>query len=281
MTAGRYQVQPPLPFVPGLEFAGRVVQLGPGVADRSVGDRVVGNVSYGAYAQYVEVPATSTLRVPEAVSLEDAAAMLLTYGTAKHALEDRGGLAPGETLLVLGAAGGVGTAAVQVGKATGARVLAAVSSEDKAEHCRRQGADEIIFYDRDDLKSRVRELTDGRGADVVFDPVGGMRTEPALRATAWGGRLLVVGFASGTIPRLPANLLLLKGNDVRGVYWGAFVKRQPERHRQHVGELFRWLEAGRVRVHVDDILPLEAAAEALDRLRQRRVRGKVLLRPPL
>ena len=219
------------------------------------------------------------VELPEGVSFETGAATLLTYLTTMHALVDRARLQPKETLLVLGAAGGVGTAAVELGKRLGARVIAVASSAEKLEHCRRHGADEVIDSSREDVKARAKTLTHGDGVDVVYDPVGGPATEAAVRSLAWGGRHLVVGFASGEIPKVPANLLLLKGAALVGVFWGAFSRRDPVANRAHANRVFQWISAGEVRPHVDGVYPFTDAEGALQRLAKREVRGKVLLVP--
>lgn len=279
MVAGAYQVQVPPPFVPGHELAGTVVAVGEDVTEFEVGQRVAGNLPWGAFAERVSVLAEALVPVPDDIDLHEAAAMLLTYATSHYALKERARLQAHETVVVLGAAGGVGIAAVQIAKQLGARVIAAASSAEKLEFCRDNGADEVINYSDDDLKAQIRELTGGQGADVMFDPVGGDLTEAALRATAWNGRLLVVGFASGEIPRIPLNLPLLKGCQIVGVFWGSFVARNPQQHRANVRELFEWLAQGRLRVHIDEVFPFERASEALARLAERRVRGKVVLEP--
>ena len=207
------------------------------------------------------------------------AATLLTYATTYHALVDRAGLRAGETLLVLGAAGGVGTAAVELGKLLGARVIAAVSSDAKLAFCREHGADDGIVYTREDLKERAKALTGGAGADVIYDPVGGVYAEPALRAIAWEGRYLVVGFAAGAIPKIPLNLVLLKGCQIAGVFWGSFAQRAPERNRENAARIFAWVAEGKLRPHVDGVWPFARAGEALERLERREVRGKAVLVP--
>ncbi|MBX2799617.1 MAG: NADPH:quinone oxidoreductase family protein [Myxococcales bacterium] len=277
MVAGKYQMQPPLPFVPGIELAGTVSALGDGVTQLQVGQRVVGGIPFGAFAEHVCAPAMVLAPVPDGVSSADAAAMFVTYGTSLYALQDRASLASGETLVVLGASGGVGLAAVQLGKAMGARVIACASSADKLAFCAEHGADEGIDYGTEDLKKRIRQLTGGQGADVVYDAVGGPAAEAALRATAWEGRYLVVGFAAGEIPKIPLNLVLLRSCQVVGVFWGSFVARNPERHQQLVEQLFQWVQQGRIRPHVHGTYPLEEAATALQLLVDRQVRGKVLL----
>ena len=277
MLADRYQFKPGLPFVPGSEVAGVVRALGPGVEGVAVGDRVAGHAGSGGLAERVVVGAPGLVPVPEGVDLSAAAGLLYAYGTAQYALADRGALQPGETLLVLGAAGAVGLAAVELGCLMGARVIAAASTDEKLALCREYGATDTLNYSREDLKSRVRELTDGAGADVVYDPVGGPYAEPALRATAWNGRYLVIGFAAGDIPRLPLNLPLLRGCSIVGVFWGSFVQRQPEDNRRHVEQLTGWWRSGQLRPHVSSTYPLERAADAMRELAQRRARGKVIV----
>jgi len=223
----KYQFKPPLPFSPGSELAGVVKEVGAGVTNVKAGDKVIAFTTYGAFAEEVKTEAGRPLPLPEGMDFASGAAFLLTYGTSDHALRDRGALKAGETLLVLGAAGGVGLAAIEIGKALGARVIACASSEEKLAVCRSHGADAGIDYANEDLRERIKALTDGRGVDVVYDPVGGPYTEPAFRSLAWRGRLLVVGFAAGEIPKLPLNLALLKGASVVGVFWGDFARREP------------------------------------------------------
>jgi NADPH2:quinone reductase len=279
LTRGKYQFKPPPPFVPGGEAAGVVRAVGAGVTDLAPGDRAAATMVYGAFAERVVVPAALAVRLPDAVGFEVGAATLLTYATTMHALVDRAALRAGETLLVLGAAGGVGVAAVELGKLLGARVIAAARGADKLEFCRAHGADDGVDYEREDLKERVKQLTGGAGADVVYDAVGGPFAEPALRAIAWEGRYLVVGFAAGDIPKIPLNLVLLKGCQIVGVFWGAFVARAPDRHRAHAGRILAAVADGRLRPHVDAALPFDRAAEALERLERREVRGKLVLVP--
>lgn len=280
MISGTYQLKPDPPFSPGFEVCGRVLEMGDGVSGFSLGDRVAAFTWYGAYAEQVVVPSASVFPAPEAFSDLEAAAFVITYGTAVHALSDRAGLATGETLVVLGAAGGVGSAAIQVGKRLGARVIAAVGSEAKEAAVRGHGADDIIRYEREDLKTRIRELTGGEGADVAFDPVGGDATEAVLRALAWNGRLLVIGFSSGSIPSIPANLPLLKGSSVVGVFWGAFADRDPTHNRANFETLRRWAGEGAVRPSVAEVLPLERARAGLELLASRRAVGRVVLTVP-
>jgi NADPH2:quinone reductase len=279
LTYGKYQFKPPTPFVPGGEVAGVVAAVGPGVEDVKVGERVAATMIHGAFAERVVVPEPSVVKVPDAVGFEHAAATLLTYLTTIHALVDRAALKPGETLLVLGASGGVGTAAVQLGKLLGARVIAAAGSAEKLAYCTSQGADAVIDYATEDLKERVKALTHGRGADVVYDAVGGPWSEPALRAIAWEGRHLVIGFAAGDIPRLPLNLALLKGCQIVGVFWGQFAMREPLKNRKNGEQVLRWIAEGKLAPHVDRVLPFAQATEALRALERREVRGKLVLTP--
>jgi NADPH2:quinone reductase len=280
MIANRYQFKPTLPFVPGSEVAGVVVACGEGVDRFSPGDRVLGSSIYvGGLAERAVLAADTTQSLPGDVDFADAAGLLYSYGTSHHALKDRARLRPGESLLVLGAAGAVGLAAVELGALMGARVIAAASSASKLELARSRGAADVVDYSREDLKARVRDLTGGEGADVVYDPVGGPYSEPALRATAWDGRFLVVGFAAGDIPRLPLNLVLLRGASVVGVFWGSFVGRHPDRHRANVAELLKWWRAGRLRPHTHAVRPLGEAAAAFSDLAERRSMGKVVVVP--
>ncbi|HTE55811.1 MAG TPA: NADPH:quinone oxidoreductase family protein [Kofleriaceae bacterium] len=279
LTRGKYQFKPPLPFSPGGEASGVVAAVGPGVTSLALGDRVAATVLHGAFAERLVVPEMAAVVLPDGVDFETGAATLLTYSTTYHALVDRADLRAGETLLVLGASGGVGLAAVELGKLLGARVIAAASTDDKLAFCREHGADEGICYATEDLKERVKALTGGSGADVIYDPVGGPYSEPALRAIAWQGRHLVVGFAAGDIPRIPLNLTLLKGCQIVGVFWGAFAMREPQRNRDNADRLFAWVAERRLAPHVDDALPFTRAAEALERLERREVKGKLVLIP--
>lgn len=274
---GKYQFKPELPFSPGGEVAGTVLALGEGVQGFAVGDRVIAATTWGGYAEEVVAEAGRLIPMPDEMDFPVAAAFTLTYGTSHHALKDRARLQPGETLLVLGAAGGVGLAAVELGKAMGARVIAAASSEDKLALCRAHGASDTIDYSREDLRERIKQLTDGRGVDVVYDPVGGDYSEPALRGMAWNGRFLVVGFAAGRIPSLPLNLPLLKGCAIVGVFWGAFTRNEPQRNAANLAELMQWTGEGELKPHVSTTYPLERAADALNDLLQRKVQGKAVL----
>jgi NADPH2:quinone reductase len=273
----KYQFKPPLPFSPGSELAGVVKEVGEGAGGFKPGDRVMAFTAYGAFAEEVKVDAARLLPMPEGMDFPSAAAFLLTYATSDHALRDRGALQAGETLLVLGAAGGVGLAAIEIGKALGARVIACASSAEKLAVCREHGADAGIDYAREDLRERIKALTDGRGVDVVYDPVGGSYTEPAFRSLAWRGRLLVVGFAAGEIPKLPLNLALLKGASVVGVFWGDFARREPRQFADSVRQLGAWYAEGKLRPHVSQTLPLERAADALKLMAARQVKGKIVL----
>jgi NADPH2:quinone reductase len=273
----KYQLKPPLPFSPGSELAGVVKQVGAGVTQWKPGDRVMAMTGYGAFSEEVKLEAARLVSSPQGMDDQTAAAFLLTYATCDHALRDRARLQPGERLLVLGAAGGVGIAAIEVGKALGARVIACASSDERLAACREHGADATINYKSEDLREGIKRTTEGKGADVVLDPVGGAQTEQALRSTAWRGRLLVVGFAAGEIPKIPLNLTLLKGCSIAGVFWGDFVRREPRAFAESVAELGRWYAEGRLRPHVSGTYPLARAAEAMRRLASRNVIGKLVL----
>src|SRR3954465_15381821 len=273
----KYQFKPPLPFSPGSELSGVVKEVGPGVTGFNAGDKVIAFTTYGAFAEEVKTEAGRLLPLPEGMDFASGAAFLLTYGTSDHALRDRGALKAGETLLVLGAAGGVGLAAIEIGKALGARVIACASSEEKLAVCREHGADATINYAAEDLRERVKALTEGRGVNVVYDAVGGPYSEPAFRSLAWRGRLLVVGFAAGEIPKLPLNLALLKGAAVGGVFGGDFARREPQRFAESVAQLGRWYGEGKLRPHVSQTLPLAKAAEAIMLLASRKAKGKIVL----
>jgi len=278
MTKGMYQFKPTPPFSPGGEVAGIVRAVGGGVTSVAVGDRVAASMMSGGFAEVVAVPEPSCIKLPDSVSFEVGAATLLTYATTLHALSDRAALQKGETLLVLGAAGGVGIAAVELGVMMGAKVIAAASTDEKLAFCREHGASAGINYTSEDLKDRLKGLTSG-GVDVVYDPVGGSLAEAALRGTAWQGRYLVVGFASGDIPKIPLNLVLLKGCQIVGVFWGSFAMREPAKNRAHAHQIFTWIAEGKLRPAVDAVLPFSDASEALSRLERRQVRGKLVLVP--
>jgi NADPH2:quinone reductase len=278
-TRGQYQFKPATPFSPGGEAAGVVGAVGDGVTGVKIGDRVAATMIYGAYAEQVVVPEVSCVKLPDNVSFEIGAATLLTYATTVHALVDRAHVKKGDTVLVLGAAGGVGIAAVELGALLGARVIAAASNADKLAFCRAHGASETIDYSCEDLKDRIKALTGGNGVDVVYDPVGGSLAEQALRGTAWEGRYLVIGFASGEIPKIPLNLVLLKGCQIVGVFWGSFVMREPARNRAHAEQIFAWISEAKLAPAVDAVLPFTEAGEALTRLERRQVKGKLVLIP--
>jgi NADPH2:quinone reductase len=274
---GKYQFKPELPFSPGGEVAGVVKEVGDGVTRVKPGDRVIAFNTWGGFAEEMLVDADRTVPMPAAMDFIPASAFVLTYGTSYHALKDRADLKAGETMLVLGAAGGVGLAAIQLGKAMGARIVAAASSDAKLKVCRENGADELINYGAEDLRARIKDITGGKGVDVVYDPVGGPYSEPALRDMAWNGRFLVVGFATGDIPRVPLNLTLLKGCSIVGVFWGTFTRKEPERNRENNWELMAMHAAGKIKPHIHATFPLERAAEALNEVLNKRVTGKVVL----
>lgn len=279
MVQGKYQVRPPLPFTPGAEAAGTVEAVGEGVTHLKVGQRVAAFTGTGAFATHLIAPATATLPLPDDLDLNVAATLPLAYGTAMHALIDRGQLKAGETLLVLGAAGGVGLAAVMIGKALGARVIAAASTREKLDLARAHGADEVINYTDTDLKAAVAELTGKKGVDVILDPVGDRWAESAFRAVAWGGRYLVIGFAGGEIPRLPLNLPLLKGASIVGVFWGEYARRDPRGNARHLTQLADWVQSGTLKPEISRAYTLQDAPQAMRDLLERRVTGKVIVTP--
>ncbi len=277
VVEGKYQFKPTPPFIPGAEFAGVIESTGEDVKQLAPGQPVMSVAVTGAFATHACVDAARLLPVPSGMPFEEAAAYLMTYGTSHHALMDRAALRPGETVLVLGAAGGVGTAAIQIAKAAGARVIAAVSTEEKAALCRSIGADEAVNYATTGLREALKTLTAGRGPDVVYDPVGGDLAEPAFRSIAWRGRYLVVGFAQGAIPNLPLNLPLLKGASVVGVFWGDFVRREPKAFAGSLAALGAWYRDGRVRPVLDRVLPMDRLVEAFARMSSRQALGKIVM----
>ncbi|MCO5145112.1 MAG: NADPH:quinone oxidoreductase family protein [Aquamicrobium sp.] len=277
LVQGLYQMKPPVPFVPGMEVAGRVAAVGDKVTSVKVGDRVAALLQLGGYAERVGVHEAAVMKLPAGVSSADACALLVAYGTSHYALKQRGRLKAGETLCVLGAAGATGVAAVQIGKAMGARVIAVASSEDKQKIARDAGADVVIGYDN--LKDGLKEATGGKGVDVAFDPVGGEGFDVLSRAMAWDGRLLVIGFASGTIPKLPVNLTLVKGYSVVGVFWGAFTQKEPQVYADNMKELIGWHLAGKVRPVIEGVYPLKEAGTVLKRVLDRGAAGKIVLKP--
>ena len=281
IVQNKYQTKPPLPFVPGSEYAGRVTAVGSGVKHLQTGQRVAGLTGTGGFATHVIAPAARCIPLPEGFSAVDAAAFIMTYATSHHALMDRAQLQAGETVLVLGAAGGVGTAAIQLAKAAGARVIAAASSEDKCALCRQQGADETINYSvhtpSGGLREEIRRLTEGRGPDVIYDPVGADLAEPAFRSIAWRGRYLVVGFAGGPIPSLPLNLSLLKGASIVGVFWGEFAKREPQANARMMQALAEMYLKGQIKPVIDRCLPMSELPQAFAVMASRAVKGKLVL----
>ncbi len=279
LIRGKYQYRPDPPFSPSAEAAGIVEAVGAGVADFAPGDRVMAYAIYGCAREKIAVPAEKAVKLPEGLAFEHAAGLTVTYGTTLHALKDRADLQPGERLVILGASGGVGQAAIELGKVMGARVIACASSDDKLAFCRDMGADETVNYASEDLKTRLKDLTGGHGADVVYDAVGGDFSEQALRATAWNGRFLVIGFAAGAIPKIPLNLVLLKGCQIVGVFWGNHTEREPEKHRANMQTLLEWCASGKITPHIHKVYRFEETAEALDAIAHREIKGKAIIVP--
>lgn len=277
LVEGKYQMKPPLPFTPGGEVSGTIASVGDGVQGFKAGDRVVAATLLNGFAEKVVTAANQVAPIPDSMPFDEAAALITTYATTIHALKQRAGLKSGETLVVLGAGGGVGTAACQLGKAYGARVIGCARGEDKLAAAKEAGADELVDYDGEDLKARLKELTEGKGANVVYDAVGGNYSEPAMRALGWGGRFLVIGFAAGDIPKMPLNLALLNSRDIRGVFWGAWAGQFPQENGQNMAELFELYVAGKIKPMVSASYPLDDVTKAFDDLMQRRVKGKVVL----
>lgn len=275
----KYQFKPELPFTPGSELSGVVRTVGEGVSKINVGDKVIAFIGHGAFAQQVIAPAQAVMPMPPGMDFDTAAAITLTYGTSHHAVVDRAQLKAGETMLVLGAAGGVGLAAIEIGKALGARVIAAASSDEKLAICKEHGADLTINYSTEDLREAIKAATDGKGPDVIYDPVGGIYAEPAFRSIAWRGRYLVIGFANGEIPKLPLNLTLLKGASLVGVFWGEFAKREPKANMAAMRELMGWLAEGKIKPHISGRYALKDTAIALNDIAARKVTGKVVIQP--
>jgi NADPH2:quinone reductase len=277
LVSGQYQEKPAFPFSPGMELSGVVTETGEGAGDLRPGDRVMALTGTGAYAEEVVVGAERVYRIPRTMDFRSAAGFPVVYGTSHGALDWRAHLQPGEWLLVYGAAGGVGLTAVEIGKAMGAAVIAAAGSSAKLEIARQHGADFLIDYSREDIRERVKTITEGRGANVIYDPVGGDAFDAGLRSIAWEGRIVVIGFAGGRIPQIPANILLVKNIDAIGFYWGSYQARKPDLLRQSYDRLFRWFEEGKLRPHVSQTFDLAQAAQALNELYQRRATGKVVL----
>jgi NADPH:quinone reductase len=279
IIAGKYQHKPPFPFSPAAEFAGIVDSVGTDVTEIAPGDRVMGYMGWGAAREYVAVAAQQLVKLPEQLDLERAAGLTVIYSTTLYALRERAQLKAGETLIVLGASGGTGLAAIELGKMLGARVVACASSDEKLAFARAHGADETVNYVTENLRDALRRVGGEHGIDVVYDPVGGPYAEPAVRSLAFGGRYLVVGFAAGEIPRLPLNLVLLRSCDIRGVFWGAWTKREPQAQRALMADIARWCAAGKLSAHVHKVYPLAEIAEALKVIADRKVMGKIVLRP--
>ena len=275
----KYQFKPELPFTPGSELSGVIKEIGAGVTQYKAGDKVIAFIGHGAFAQQVVAPAANLMPMPPGMDFDVAAAITLTYGTSHHAVVDRAQLKEGETMLVLGAAGGVGLAAIEIGKALGARVIAAASSDEKLAICREHGADACINYSREDLREAIKAATGGKGPDVIYDPVGGEYSEPAFRSIGWRGRYLVVGFAHGEIPKLPLNLTLLKGASLVGVFWGEFAKREPKANLLAMRQLLGWLAEGKIRPHISGRYALADTAQALNDMAARKVTGKIVILP--
>ncbi len=274
---GKYQIKPELPFSPGGEMAGEIIEVGPDVKNLKPGMRVMGLTGYGSFAEEMVIGESRVIPVPDGMKDETAVAFSMVYGTSYHALKQRANIQPGETLLVLGASGGVGLAAVELGKAMGAKVIAAASSDDKLQVAKEAGADDLINYTDEDLKEALKSRYP-QGIDVIYDPVGDRFTEPALRNMAWNGRFLIVGFAAGEIPKIPANLTLLKGCSVVGVFWGAFTAKEPKAHIQNVKELMQLFAEGKINPRVSEVFPFEQYEDALAALSSRRAKGKVVLK---
>ncbi|MDP5031858.1 MAG: NADPH:quinone oxidoreductase family protein, partial [Paraglaciecola sp.] len=279
LVQGLYQMKPPTPFIPGNEVAGVISELGEGVSHLKVGMRVIALCMLGGYAEKVAVPVTHVMPIPDAIPDDEAAALVTAHATAHHALKQRAHIKPGETLLVTGAAGGTGLAAVQIGKLMGATVIAVCSTQEKLDVAKANGADILINYTETDLKTAIKEVTNGKGVDVVYECVGGDTFHACSRSMAWNGRLLVVGFAGGTIPEFPVNLSLVKGYSVVGVFWGSFTQHQPKDFAANMQELLTWYVEGKVKVIVDEVLPLANAKDALNKVMGREVKGKMSLRP--
>jgi len=276
---GKYQFKPEFPFSPGGEISGVIKEIGDGVSHFKVGDKVMYGSVFGGFAEEVKAKASDVFKMPPTMNFITAASSMLTYGTSYHALVNRANLKEGETLLVLGAAGGVGTAAIQIAKALGATVIAAASTNDKLDFCKENGADFFINYTTENLKDKVKELTNGKGVDVIYDPVGDKFSEPALRSIAWKGRYLVVGFAAGDIPKIPLNLVLLKGCQIIGVFWGAFFKNEPKQNAENFMTIVQWFAQGKLKARIHGEYPLEKVVDAMHAMTNKEVKGKIVLIP--
>jgi len=279
MVRGKYQYRPELPFSPGGEVAGTVLRIGPGVGGLAIGQRVIASTGANGCRQETLAKAGDVIPIPDGTADEAAAAIPIAYGTALHGLEDRGHVKPGQTVLILGATGGTGLAAVEVAVRLGATVVATGSSDAKLQVCAERGAKELLNLTGTDVKEAFRTLNGGKGPDVIYDCIGGPYAEPALRSIAWGGRYLVIGFAAGEIPKIPLNLLLLKGCELVGVFWGRHTKTEPAAYREQVSRLLRWCAEGSIRPHIDHVFPLEKTAEALRMMESRQIKGKIIIKP--
>ena len=279
IVQGKYQFKPEFPFSPGGEVSGKVKKIGKKVKDFSIGDKVLAGSTWGGYAEEAIVMSSNTYKIPEGISYEDAAASMVNYGTSYHALVDRAKIKKNETILILGASGGVGTAAIQIAKQIGAIVIAAASSTSKLDFCKNQGADYCINYTKENLKEIVKQITKGKGANVIYDPVGDNFSEPALRSISWEGRYLVVGFAAGSIPKIPLNLVLLKGCQIVGVFWGAFFRKHPQSNAKNFKTLLHWIKEKKLNVYIDKEFNLSEASKALNYVMERKVKGKIILKP--
>jgi len=279
IVQGKYQFKPEFPFSPGGEISGVVKEIGVDVNHLNIGDNVMYGSVFGGFAEEVNAKANEVFKMPPTMDFITASSSMLTYGTSYHALINRANLKEGETILVLGAAGGVGTAAIQIAKAHGATVIAAASTEEKLKFCKDNGADFTINYTTDDLKSRVKELTNGKGVNVIYDPVGDKFSEPSLRSIAWKGRYLVVGFSAGDIPKIPLNLVLLKGCQIVGVFWGAFVKNEPQQNAENFMAIVKWFAQGKLKARIHGQYPLEKVVEAMYAMINKEVKGKIVLLP--
>nr|WP_298991646.1 NADPH:quinone oxidoreductase family protein [uncultured Polaribacter sp.] len=274
---GKYQFRPEFPFSPGSDVAGIIEKVGNKVSHLKVGDEIVGFIPYGGYAEKAILKAKDCFPKPKGMSMVNASAFLLAYGTSYHALKDRAKLKKDETILILGASGGVGLTALELAKLMGAKVIAAASTKEKLDLCKQFGADELINYKEESVKDKVKELTNGKGVDVIYDPVGGHFSELALRAIAWKGRHLVIGFANGEIPKIPINLTLLKGASIVGVFWGAFAQKEPKKSLENIKELLTWFATGKLNPHIDNTYALQNATKALEDMMQRKVKGKIVI----
>jgi NADPH2:quinone reductase len=276
---GKYQFKPDFPFSPGGEISGIVKEIGEGVTLLNVGDKVMYGAVFGGFAEEVKANVRDVFKMPPSMDFITAASSMLTYGTSYHALVNRANLLEGESILVLGAAGGVGTAAIQIAKTLGATIIAAASTDEKLAFCKENGADYTINYTSENLKDKVKELTNGKGVDVVYDPIGDKFSEPALRAIAWKGRYLVVGFAAGEIPKIPLNLVLLKGCQIIGVFWGAFFKNEPQQNTKNMMTIVKWFAKGKLKAKIHGKYPLEKVADAMYAMTNKEVKGKIVLIP--